>query len=583
MIRIAVLVCALFVFSGLASAQMTVDQKVSDFTQLAATYAKNYAPYEWKVVSQKFDLYKIKTWLDRVKASKDDLAFMDICVEYVASLNDAHDYVQFQADFVADLGFGVDLYDGVYLIDYINRSQLRASAYPFAIGDELISIDGVATAKWVHDNAKYGIAANPRSTARWTADLITYRPQAYIPGAVNLPDRAAIVVKRQSGTEDTYNIPWAKSGTPLYAVGPVPGLNFNADKKARISAVRKTDEDPGSDDPVTDVPLKPTPFPALSNMRLSKGKVHSGLKEVVGLEAVPPVFAFPAGFTQRLGRSGFDNFSSGIYTAGGVKVGFIRIPTFQPSSTGAALSQFASEIAYMQANTDGLVIDVMRNLGGDGCYAEQMLSYVMPQKFRTIGLEIRATAVMVIGISSELEYYKSVGADAWMIQTLEALLSGVKQAYSENRGRTGPIPICDWSLDIDPAVDRTGKVVAYSKPIMLVTDEMSVSAAEMFAAVFQDNERGIVYGMRTMGAGGSVGQFEGTTFSESSITVTQTLMNRKNPIVTSDNPTAPYVENIGVRPDIQADYMTKENLLNRGRTFADALFAAAANYIKNGK
>jgi hypothetical protein len=583
MIRVAMLVCASFAFSGLASAQMTVDQKVSDFTQLAATYAKNYAPYEWKVLTQNFDLYKVKKWIDRVKASKDDLEFMDICVEYVASLNDAHDSVQFQSDFTADLGFAVDLYDGVYLIDYINRSQLRTTAYPFAIGDELVSIDGVATEKWVQANAKYAIAANARSTARFTADMITYRPQAYIPGAVNLPDRATVVVKRQSGTEETYNIPWAKSGTPLYAVGPVPGLNFNEARKARREVVRRAVEETETSEPEMDIPLKPTPLPALSRLRLPDSKVRPGMKEILKLESVPPVFAFPTGFTQRLGRSGFDYFSSGVYTTGGLKVGYIRVPTFQPSSSSAALNQFVTEIAYMQANTDGLIVDVMRNLGGDGCYAEQMLSYIMPQKFRTIGYEIRATAYWVNAISGELAYLEDIGADAWMIRTLQALLDGIQQAYTENRGRTGPIPICDWSLDIDPAVDRSGKVIAYSKPIMMVTDEISVSAAEMFAAVFQDNERGIVYGMRTMGGGGNVAEFEGTTFSEAYVTVTQSLMNRKNPIVTSDFPAAPYVENIGVRPDIQADYMTKDNLLNRGKTFADAMFAAAVNYIKNGK
>ena len=583
MIRTVMLMCALFVFSGLAGAQMTVDQKVGDFTQLAATFAKNYAPYEWKVLSQNFDLFKIKTWLDRVKASKDDLEFMDICVEYVAALNDAHDSVIFQSDFAADLGFSVDLYDGVYLIDFISRSQLRATAYPFQIGDELVSIDGAAAAKWVQDNLKYGIAANPRSSARFTADLITFRSQAYIPGAVNLPDRAEVIIKRQNGTLETYNIPWAKSGTPLFAVGPVPGLNVNAARRAKAAGVRKAGGDPVIDDPELDVKLKPSLVPGLSNMRLPESKLRPGLKEILNLEAVPPIFAYPTGFTQRLGRSGFDYFSSGTFTTGGSRIGYLRIPTFEPSSQGSALNQFATEIAYMQANTDGLIVDVMRNPGGDACYGEALLKYVIPTRFRTIGYEIRATAYWVNALSGELEYFKAIGADAWMIRTLQSLLTGVKQAYAENRGRTGPVAICDWSLDIDPAVDRNGKVVAYSKPIMLVTDEMSISAAEMFAAVFQDNQRGIVYGMRTMGAGGSVGQFEGTTFSESGVTVTQSLMNRKNPIVTSDYPTAPYVENIGVRPDIQADYMTKDNLLNRGKTFVDGMFAAMANYIKNGK
>ena len=35
-------------------------------------------------------------------------------------------------------------------------------------------------------------------------------------------------------------------------------------------------------------------------------------------------------------------------------------------------------------------------------------------------------------------------------------------------------------------------------------------------------------------------------------------------------PTAPYIENIGARPDIPLDYMTKENLLGRGRPYVEA-------------
>ncbi len=50
-------------------AQMTVDQKVADFQQLAAVYAKNYGPYEWKISSQGFDLLNLKPWLDRVRQS----------------------------------------------------------------------------------------------------------------------------------------------------------------------------------------------------------------------------------------------------------------------------------------------------------------------------------------------------------------------------------------------------------------------------------------------------------------------------------------------------------------------------------
>jgi hypothetical protein len=82
-----------------------------------------------------------------------------------------------------------------------------------------------------------------------------------------------------------------------------------------------------------------------------------------------------------------------------------------------------------------------------------------------------------------------------------------------------------------------------------------------------------------MGLGGTVSDFTATAYSEGITRVTQSLMNRKYPIVTDDFPTAPYVENIGVRPDIVVDYMTKDNLLNRGASFVDAFTAAMVDLI----
>ena len=46
---------------------------------------------------------------------------------------------------------------------------------------------------------------------------------------------------------------------------------------------------------------------------------------------------------------------------------------------------------------------------------------------------------------------------------------------------------------------------------------------------------------------------------------TNSLVVRKDPVVTSDYPAAPYIENIGVRPDIPLEFMTRENLLQNGR------------------
>jgi hypothetical protein len=68
--------------------------------------------------------------------------------------------------------------------------------------------------------------------------------------------------------------------------------------------------------------------------------------------------------------------------------------------------------------------------------------------------------------------------------------------------------------------------------------------------------------------------WEAGTYSLGITTVTESLMNRKTAIVTAEYPAAPYVENIGVRPEIVVDYMTADNLNRQGRPFVDAFVAA---------
>jgi len=137
------LICMLGILPGSCMAQLTVQQKVSDFRVLVGHYDKYYAPYEWKKQLFNFDALLISPWLDRVAKTTSDLDFYELCVEYVASLNDTHDSFGIPSDFVARLGFTTDLYDNKLLVDSINRTLVPLAQYPIVFGDELVSIDGV--------------------------------------------------------------------------------------------------------------------------------------------------------------------------------------------------------------------------------------------------------------------------------------------------------------------------------------------------------------------------------------------------------------------------------------------------------
>src|SRR6266404_3967200 len=202
----AMIALVLFITSA-AAQNLTPSQKDSDFRYLASLYATYYAPYEWKKQLLGFDALDIKSWLSRVAATQTDLDFYEVCVEYVASLNDTHDHFTLPSDFVARLPITADVYDGKVLIETITRSALPLATYPFEVGDEIVSVDGKSADQLLGEFAKYATYANPISTRRLAATRIVSRVQSLMPHAPDVGDAATVVVRRQSGAMESYNIP----------------------------------------------------------------------------------------------------------------------------------------------------------------------------------------------------------------------------------------------------------------------------------------------------------------------------------------------------------------------------------------
>jgi C-terminal processing protease CtpA/Prc len=199
---------------------------------------------------------------------------------------------------------------------------------------------------------------------------------------------------------------------------------------------------------------------------------------------------------------------------------------------------------------------------------------LIPTPFSIIGFEIRATGAWLFSFAAQLTNARLFGAPPAIIANLENNFNEVLRAYNENRGRSAAVSLnSTGSLQLNPVA------TAYTKPILMLTDEFSASGGDMLPAIFQTNSRGPTFGWRTMGAGGSVVAFSGPAFTESIFRITVSLMNRGEVITTTDFPPAPYVENIGVRPDIPVDYMTRANLISGGAPFVQAFIAAVENLV----
>lgn len=541
--RIIPLIALLLAAPALSPAQLTPSQKAADFRYLASIYEKNYAPYEWKKQLFGFDLANLEPWLDRVARSKDDIEYFEICVDYTSSLRDFGAWLNFPSVFRAWLDISADVFDGKLLISSIDRRALPAAEYRFAAGDEIVSVDGKPAAQLLAEFSRYVPTGNPRMKLRGAAFLLFSREQAIIPSAALVGREATLVAVGRDGIEQTYALPWRKSGVPL-AVGPVPSPKGAPAVRLAVSRPRNADDQPSSD-------------PRM------------------------PGFALPEGFARRLGQRASDLFFSGSYKEGGRSLGLIRISGYGGNTT-LALQQFDQEIAWFRENTDGLVLDLMSNGANTAslCYGEDLAARFAAAPYRVLGHEIRATQVWVNYFYSRVNSERARGAEQWEINLLQSHLRDVETASREPRGRTGPLPLCSPSLMRQPAP------VVYTKPMIVLIDELS---ADFFPAILQDNSMGILFGTPTMGAGGlgvftvapgPLPAFPAGAYSETFASVTTTLMTRAAPVATSEYPTSYYLENVGVRPHAYNDFMTRENLLEGGRPFVRAFTASLLEAIR---
>jgi C-terminal processing protease CtpA/Prc len=544
--RIAFLAPLLFAVS--AQAQISPYQKTLDFQELVGLFDKDYAFIEWKNQLFGFDGLKLAPWLAQLNASQDDLSYFDAATLYTSSFQDSHTVYLTPSTFFATLGFTVDLYSGKVLIDSVDSTTLDPAVFPLKMGDELLSVDGRSVADWIALFTPFVNDASPVSRARSAAGWIVSRSQQTYPRATEIGATAEVVIKGQAGDVATYQIPWDVSGLPYQSpLLPDPTLPSLFREK-------------------TDAPSLPSYAQLRQKMRKSMARTP---RYSIGVDDFTPFFNLPAGFTVHNGKGPFDSIYSGSFKTGGYTIAYIRIPDFLSSSSDvqAAVTYFTTKVP-----TDGLILDLMRNPGGFACEAEAIASSLSPNPLVSMQLRERVTFSDIFNLQQALSDAMQFGTQD-DIDFFTRELAAYQAAYAQKRGFTDPLPLCGYSNQLSPATDVKGRPIAYTKPVMLLTDEMTASSAEILAAIMQDNHAAMIYGVRTNGAGGALDTFNTGSFTEGQVYMARSILLR--------NTSPAYLENQGVQPDMVSDYMTTDNLLNKGQTFVDGFTNAMVGYIKS--
>ena len=566
-----------------AFAQLTPDQRVHDFLELAAAFNKFYAPANWKIEAVKTNLFNVAPYVERIRRVQTDAEYFAIQAEYVASLQDGHATFLVPSDFRASLGLGVDIYDGKVLIETIS-SRYPPATFSFRAGDELVSIDGVPVGQTLDRLSKLQSLGNERPTRRLASAYLTSRPQTVIPDAHLVPDQSTVVIRRaETGGDESYVLTWLKTGTPVVNLPRRPDLTV---RSRSIEA------------PPTSSALERL---ANRNSRLAKPYIPRARgdgedetrssRALSGLGARTPYYALPSDFVRRRG-TGSDNLFSGTFTSDGLRIGLIRIPTFSVAFGAARRNlrrELEAEVTFLQAQTDGLIVDVSRNPGGF-CSADlaSRLTNQTTQVYRDLLLPTLSDIQLYEEIVAEARMF---GAEPWVIDLWQFALDSLRGAAAGNRSLTGPLPACFtdefsfYPAEVDsypPWRDASGAAAGYSKPLIVLQDDISASEAEHFSSLIQDNKRGPVVGIRSPGLGGRTGEIGGGYYGEASTGMTFSLTYRNSTNQAPGIPPSPYLETTGVIPDVVIDSMTRDNLVNQFRPFFGQVTQAIVNHIRSG-
>jgi len=170
----------------------------------------------------------------------------------------------------------------------------------------------------------------------------------------------------------------------------------------------------------------------------------------------------------------------------GSEIGYIRLFSFNMDDPDRFVAEFKRVITSKDFPQEGLIIDVRGNGGGKIRAGERLLQLFTPGNVKPELFEF---------INTPLNYEickhapKNWELDKWKRSIAEAV-------------ETGAIYSMGFPLNDEESCNDIGQV--YHGPVILITDALSYSTTDMFAAGFQDNDVGLVLGTSdNTGAGGA--------------------------------------------------------------------------------
>lgn len=524
---------------------------LADLDTLRGVFYARYAPGGWKQEQYGWDLdAEIQRAKDRVAAA-DAITVKEYQQLVKTVLNSAKDY-HLEAFFASNeedfLPFGLTEAEGRYFITWIDRNFYKEGELPFREGDELVGFNGKTMEQAIAElAASLGMDNVPHSDRALLAETFFSRKANNGFSAPGGP--AALKVRRADGS---------------VVEAPLQWLHF----KDLVS------QQPFAKRAEGGLPLEWTQL-MLAGSASSAGPY--------GNMASRDGFLPPLGEMLWQAPEG-SAFRAYIYRnpADGRRVGFVRIPTFHVEDGEKNAAEFAALVERFGAETDALVIDETNNPGGYVLYMYALASMLtdkplsLPLYRMTMtqqdafdaAVQLRrqgkakvqgdADAQKFFGKQTFFGFPADLNFFNWQLQFHKDFTA----AWEAGETLSRPLPL----MGVREVLPH--KTARYTKPLVVLTNEMDMSCGDFFPAMLQDNGRALIFGERTAGAGGSVSM---VGYPPNLLGLTQLRMTGTIAVRPNGQP----LENLGVTPDLRYA-VTAADVQGGYRGYAAALNAALA-------
>lgn len=518
----------------------------NDLNTIKGIFEVQYAPIEWK---QSYSGFDIDYEIDQAKTKINQIPYITIkdyqriVKNFFKSVSDHHVNVSFYSTESATLPLRIKGSEGRYFISTVNRKKLPEGCL-LQVGDEIMTFNGRPLVDVLEEfqEEEFG---HGTLTHKALAEMSFNRREGSSGHVVPQGEVILGVLPKNENEEVTYTLSW----------------NY-------------------SDEEINEIPLK-QPLAVHSLMRADGiFKEKQKKLKLFKKSMLSPYFeiskreeGFTAGdglgdrtsFIPALGKKIWashpgSHFHAYLFeTPDQHRYGYIRIPTYNGSVV--EFKQFKELIERFEAESEALIIDQVNNPGGSLFYMYALAStltdrplFIPPHRITITQKEIASALEMLPTldqIETDEDAIDAIGEEfdglPVNVATAQQMADYFRFLVSQwNLGITFTSPYHLWGYDLllpDPEVQ-------YTKPILLLINQLDFSCADFFPSILQDNQRATLFGKTTGGAGGFVLKAEyPNMFGVNFFSYTGSIAYRSN-----NNP----IENLGVTPDIEYEISVQD-------------------------